>query len=94
MDLSYPWAKGSNIQPQNQIDYRSFVVEVTGGVENVRPTIEALMQNYPEIRQRQLNLMKYAPYFTYGMGADSHAYPDAFSKILESLTFYLDGLKG
>ena len=64
-------------------------MEVKGGVENVLPTIEALMQNYTEIRMLQLNLMKYAPLFSYGMGRDSHKYPDAFSKILESLRFYL-----
>jgi len=92
IENSYPWIKGSNsTDPENEIDYRSFVVEVKGGVENVRPTIEALMQNYTEIRRRQLALMKYAPYFSYGMGTDSHKHPDAFSKILESLRFYLDG---
>ncbi|KAL7536111.1 hypothetical protein ACHAXR_006921 [Thalassiosira sp. AJA248-18] len=90
---SYPWIKGSNsVHPRNEIDYKSFVVEVRGGVENFRPTIEALMQNYTDIRRRQLNLMKYAPYFSYGMGSDSHKHPDSFSKILESLRFYLDGL--
>mmetsp|Transcript_3126 Transcript_3126/g.6885 ORF Transcript_3126/g.6885 Transcript_3126/m.6885 type:complete len:559 (-) Transcript_3126:207-1883(-) len=93
VENSFPWAKGSNsTDPRNEIDYRSFVVEVTGGVENVRPTIEALMQNYTEIRRRQLALMKYAPYFSYGMGTDSHKHPDAFSKILESLRFYLGRL--
>ena len=90
VEQSIPWAKGSgSIDPLNEIDYRSFVVEVKGGVENVLPTIEALMQNYTEIRMLQLNLMKYAPLFSYGMGRDSHKYPDAFSKILESLRFYL-----
>jgi len=93
LDNSYPWIKGSNsTHPKKEIDYRSFVVVVSGGVQNVRPTIEALMQNYTEIRRRQLTLMKYAPYFSYGMGADAHKYPDAFSKILESLRFYVDGL--
>ena len=92
IENSYPWMRGSNsTDPRNEIDYRSFVVEVRGGVENVRPTIEALMRNCSEVRRRQLNLMKYAPYFSYGMGADSHKHPDAFSKILESLRFYLDG---
>lgn len=87
---SFPWIKGSNnTHPQNEIDYHSFVVEVRG-VENFLPTIEALMQNYTEIRRRQLNLMKYASYFSYGMGVDSHAYPDAFTKILESLRYHLD----
>mmetsp|Transcript_22200 Transcript_22200/g.46831 ORF Transcript_22200/g.46831 Transcript_22200/m.46831 type:complete len:550 (-) Transcript_22200:408-2057(-) len=92
IENSYPWIKGSDsVDPSNEIDYRSFVVEVTGGVENVRPTIEALMNNYTEIRRRQLALMKYAPYFTYGMGEDAHKYTDSFSKILESLRHYLDG---
>mmetsp|Transcript_31985 Transcript_31985/g.58611 ORF Transcript_31985/g.58611 Transcript_31985/m.58611 type:complete len:462 (-) Transcript_31985:453-1838(-) len=93
LENSYPWIQGSNsTDPKNEIDYRSFVVVVTGGVQNVRPAIEALMQNYTEVRRRQLTLMKYAPYFSYGMGADAHKYPDAFSKILEGLRFYVDGL--
>ena len=90
MELSYPWAKGSSsIDPLNEIDYRSFVVEVKDDVKNVRPTIEALMKNYTEIRRLQLNLKKYAPYFSYGMGSDSHKYPDAFTKILESMKLSL-----
>ncbi|KAL7531626.1 hypothetical protein ACHAWF_003858 [Thalassiosira exigua] len=88
---SYPWIAGSSgVAPEQEIDYRSFVVEVRGGVENVRPTLERLMQNYTEIQRRQLNLMRYASYFSYGMGGDAHKYPDAFSKILESLRYYLD----
>ena len=91
MENSYPWAKGAKVtQHENEIDYRSFVVEVHGGVENFRPTLEALMQNYTEIRRRQLNLMKYAPLLSYGMASDSHKHPDAFSKILESLRYNLD----
>ena len=91
MENSYPWAKGAKAtQPENEIDYRSFVVEVHGGVENFRPTLEALMQNYTEIRRRQLNLMKYASLLSYGMASDSHKHPDAFSKILESLRYSLD----
>eukprot|EP00584_Thalassiosira_punctigera_P025694 CAMPEP_0172557006 /NCGR_PEP_ID=MMETSP1067-20121228/70855_1 /TAXON_ID=265564 ORGANISM="Thalassiosira punctigera, Strain Tpunct2005C2" /NCGR_SAMPLE_ID=MMETSP1067 /ASSEMBLY_ACC=CAM_ASM_000444 /LENGTH=506 /DNA_ID=CAMNT_0013345967 /DNA_START=356 /DNA_END=1876 /DNA_ORIENTATION=- len=92
IENSYPWIKGSNsTDPSNEIDYRSFVVAVTGGVENVRPTVEAIMRNYTEVRRRQLALMEVAPYFSYGMGEDAHRYPDAFSKILSALRYYLDG---
>ena len=91
---SYPWAKGSNsITEQNEIDYQSFVVEVSGGVGNIKPAIEALMRNPSEVRQRQINLMKYASYFSYGMGKDSYKYPDAFSRIIESLRFYLANMR-
>lgn len=93
MENSLPWAKGSgSLDPKHEVDYRSFVVEIKDDVKNVRPTIEALMQNYTEIRRLQLNLMKYAPYFSYGMGSDSHKHPDAFSQIMESMKFYLAGL--
>lgn len=93
MENSYPWAKGSgSIDPEHEIDYRSFVVEIKDNVTNIRPTIEALLKNYTEIRRLQLNLMKYAPYFSYGMGTDSHKHPDAFSQIMESMKFYLAGL--
>lgn len=93
MENSYPWAKGSgSIDPEHEIDYRSFVVEIKDDVTNIRPTIEALLKNYTEIRRLQLNLMKYAPYFSYGMGTDSHKHPDAFSQIMESMKFYLAGL--
>jgi len=89
----YPWAKGSNgTYPEEEIDYRLFVVEVHGGVGNVKPAIEALMENPREIRRRQLMLRKYAPYFCYGMGGDSHSYRDAFSKMMESVRFYLSSI--
>lgn len=92
IENSYPWIRGSNnTHPEDEIDYREFVVEVDG-VENVRSTIEGLMRNYTEIRRRQLALMRYAPYFSYGVGDDAHRYPDAFSKILESLKYYADSL--
>ena len=95
MENSLPWAKGAgSLDPKHEVDYRSFVVEIKDDVKNIRPTIEALMQNYTEIRRLQLNLMKYAPYFSYGMGTDSHKHPDAFSQIMESMKFYLAGLDG
>lgn len=83
---SYPWIRGSR-SARDEIDYRSFVVEVEGGVGNVRPTLEALLRNHAEVRRRQLALMRHAPSFSYGVGADAHRHPDAFSKILESLVF-------
>lgn len=95
IENSYPWIVGSDsVDPGDAIDYRSFVVTVPGGVENVRPTLEALLQNYTEVRRRQLVLQKVASYFSYGVGGDAHRYPDAFSKILESLRHYVDGLGG
>ena len=89
---SYPWSKGSDsMYDQLDIDYPSFVVEAEG-VERIKPVLEELMQNYTEIRRRQEILMRYAAYFSYGMGSDSHKFPDAFTKILESLQFYLSKL--
>lgn len=81
---AYPWIAGSN-STRDEIDYRAFVVEVTGGVGRVRPVLEDLLRDHAEIRRRQLALMEHAPYFSYGVGTDAHKHPDAFSRILESL---------
>lgn len=87
---SYPWAKGSNSTCKDEeIDYRAFIVEVAS-VESVKPAVQALMRNASDIRRRQLLLRKYAPTFCYGLGGDAHKYQDAFSKILESLRYYVD----
>ena len=91
---AYPWTPESgNVYPHHAIDYKSFVVEVPCSISKVRPTIEQLMNNYTDIRRRQLNMMKYAPLLSYGMGADSHRYPDAFYQILQSLRHHVDNLK-
>lgn len=91
---AYPWTPESgNVYPHHAIDYKSFVVEVPCSIAEVRPTIENLMNNYTDIRRRQLNMMKYAPLLSYGMGADSHRYPDAFYQILQSLRHHVDNLK-
>eukprot|EP01082_Thalassiosira_pseudonana_P015880 g13945.t1 g13945 contig9:793464-795238(+) len=88
---SYPWIKGSSsIQQEHEIDYESFVVQVEGGVENVKPVLETLLKNSTEIERRQVLMMKYASYFSYGMGTDSHVYEDAFAKTLQSIRYYLD----
>jgi hypothetical protein len=90
---SYPWIKGSGVvDSNNEIDYVSFVVEVTGGVTNVKPVLEALLKNSTEIRRRQINLMKVATTLSYGMGGNVHKYNDAFHKILQSLQFHLDSI--
>ena len=76
---------------QLDIDYPSFVVEAEG-VERIKPVLEELMQNYTEIRRRQEISMRYAAYFSYGMGSDSHKFPDACTQVLQSLQFYLSKL--
>jgi hypothetical protein len=91
---SYPWINGAGvIDPANEIDYESFVVEVAGGVKNIKPVLEALFENPRGIRRRQINLMKYASSFSYGMGENAHKYEDAFHKILRSLQFHLGTIK-
>eukprot|EP00804_Cyclotella_cryptica_P013472 CCRYP_005185-RA/>CCRYP_005185-RA protein AED:0.07 eAED:0.07 QI:118/1/1/1/0.66/0.5/4/41/530 len=91
---SFPWIKGSGVvDAANEIDYESFVVEVTGGVKNIKPVLEALFENPNEIRRRQIYLMKYASSFSYGMGENAHRYQDAFYKILQSLKFHLKTIK-
>jgi hypothetical protein len=88
IELSYPFAKHSNsIDPENEIDYESFVVQVKE-VSAMRKTLENILQNQTEIQRLQLNLMKNAQYFLYGMGDDSHLHEDAFVKILQSLQYY------
>ena len=95
IEEAYPWARGSNSTfPDEEIDYQSFVVEVSdGNVGNIKSTIETLMNNPVEIRKRQRLLMKYSISFSYGVGKDSHEYEDdAFSKIIGSLRYYLSKL--
>ena len=72
---------------QSDIDYASFEVQVKE-VGLVKDTLEKLLRSVTEIQRLQLNLMKNAPYFLYGMGDDSHMYEDAFHKILQSLENY------
>mmetsp|Transcript_28097 Transcript_28097/g.56732 ORF Transcript_28097/g.56732 Transcript_28097/m.56732 type:complete len:707 (+) Transcript_28097:97-2217(+) len=91
---SYPWAKhSSTLPPDREIDYESFVVQIYGGVKNIKPTLEALMENQTEIQRRQLELGKVAKYFTYGAGEDAHVYEDAFSMMLESVIYSLNSGK-
>lgn len=88
---SYPWMKGAGVVDSSlEIDYESFVVQVTGGVTNIKPVLENLLRNSSDIKRRQLNLMKVAPYFTYSMGNNVHKNEDAFQMILHSLQFHLD----
>ena len=90
---SFPFAKGSrSIAPEHEIDYESFVVQVDGGVGNIKPTLESIMRNATDLRRRQMNLMRYAPLFLYGMGKESHRYDDAFTQILRSIEFALGNL--
>ncbi|KAL9179807.1 hypothetical protein ACHAXT_007777 [Thalassiosira profunda] len=90
----YPWATGSNSTYKHfEIDYPSFVVEVYGGVGNIKSAIESVVANQTDVRRRQLQLMRYAPAFAYGVGTDAHAHDnDAFARIIGSLRYYLSGL--
>jgi hypothetical protein len=88
VESSYPFVKQSNsISAENEIDYDSFVVKIKE-VGEMRETLENLFRNHTEIQRLQLNLMKNAQYFLYGMGDDSHLHEDAFAKILQSLEYY------
>mmetsp|Transcript_13747 Transcript_13747/g.21392 ORF Transcript_13747/g.21392 Transcript_13747/m.21392 type:complete len:124 (-) Transcript_13747:8-379(-) len=88
VEFSYPFAKHSNsIGTESEIDYDSFVVQVKE-VGEMRETLEKLLRNHTEIQRLQLNLMKNAQYFLYGMGDDRHLHEDAFAKILQSLEMY------
>mmetsp|Transcript_31043 Transcript_31043/g.51282 ORF Transcript_31043/g.51282 Transcript_31043/m.51282 type:complete len:157 (-) Transcript_31043:1-471(-) len=77
-----------------EIDYDSFVVTYPGK-ENYNanfsaagPTVEALMANTTELRRKQVNLMKHAPMFSFGLGHDAHIYDDAFHRILLAMGHY------
>ena len=93
VEFSYPFAKHSNsIGTESEIDYDSFVVQVRE-VGEMRETLEKLFRNHTEIQRLQLNLMKNAQYFLYGMGDDRHLHEDAFAKILQSLEMYFSLLQ-
>ena len=86
VELSYPFAKYSNsISPENEIDYDSFVVKIKD-VGSIRETLIGLLHNRTEIQRLQLNLMRNAQYFLFGM--DNHSYEDAFAKVVQSLEYY------
>ncbi|KAL7432081.1 hypothetical protein ACHAXM_002928 [Skeletonema potamos] len=88
VEYSLPFAKHStSISTENEIDYDSFVVKIKE-VGEMRETLESLFRNHSEIQRLQLNLMKNAQYFLYGIGDDSHLYEDAFAKIVQSLEYY------
>lgn len=92
---TFPWSRGSgSTHPEHEIDYRSFVVEVSGGVGDVKPVLEALLRNSSDIRRRQRLIMEHAPSFSYGMVGESYSESDAFSRILDSLRYYLSNVVG
>jgi hypothetical protein len=80
------------------IDYDSFVVKAAGNpkdesnLTSILTAIESILNNPKELRRRQLNLMSYAPRFTYGLGLDAHKYDDAFSQIMRQLERYVSKL--
>lgn len=89
VESSYPFIKGV-FDESVEIDYESFVVQVPDSVDNIKPTLEALLANPEELLRRQTNMMKYAVRLSYGTGKDAHKYDDAFFEIQKAIRYYLD----
>lgn len=75
----------------SSIDYSEFVVELDK-IDDIVPTLEALIQNKTKIQQMQSALGKAAPKFVYGLDDDIDYPNDAFGEILRELGEYVSGL--
>ena len=75
------------------IDYRDFVVEVSGGPKNLIPTLEKLMKDKKKLHAMQEALGRYARKMVYGLDEDMHAEGDAFDELLGRLEMYVEGNK-
>merc|ERR1712037_554190 len=77
------------------IDYREFVVEVSGGPSggphNLIPTLEKLMKDKKKLHAMQEALGRHARKLVYGLDEDMYAEGDAFDELLGRLRHYLDG---
>jgi len=91
VESSYPFAKGL-FDESVEIDYESFVVQVPDKVTNIKPILEAILEDPGELKRRQENMAKYAPLLSYGAGKDAHKYNDAFLQIVKAIMHYMNGL--
>ena len=91
---THPFARGGRTKRRGMsIDYRDFVVEVSGGPKNMIPTLEKLMWDKKKLHAMQEALGRHARKLVYGLGEDMYAEGDAFDQLLGRLRQYLDGLK-
>lgn len=73
------------------IDYSEFVVQLDT-IEDIVPTLSALIQDKAKIQKMQRALGKAAPKLVYGLDDDFDAPGDAFDGILRELEDYVAGL--
>jgi len=92
IELTYPFADDS-------VPYSSFVVTVPYNKTNVRNvtsiihTMKSILNDPYDLKQRQERMMYYAPYLTFGLGLEAHAYKDGFYQIMKELEKYTKQMK-
>lgn len=80
------------------VDYELFVVRAKGNVHNtsdvssLRLAMEGLLKDTRRLEEMQLNLMRFAPLLSYGLGKDAHSGEDAFALIVKALGRYVHSL--
>jgi hypothetical protein len=80
-----PYARGSfHGEPSMGIDYSELVVEIDEkcGLACIKPTLEALMKNKKELRQKQRAVVKYARILSYGLAENAWKHVDAMTAML------------
>jgi Exostosin family len=92
IEKAYPFVKGLFSGIDLAVDYDSFVIQCPGNegdlsnFSSLRETMLRMLEQEPEeIRQRQLQMKKYALAFTFGLGNDAHRYNDVFSRIIRAI---------
>lgn len=91
---THPFARGGRTRRRGQsIDYRDFVVEVSGGSKNMIPTLEKLMKDKKKLRAKQEALGRHARKLVYGLDDDMYAEGDAFDELLGRLEMHVEDVK-
>ena len=93
LECVYPFfpRNTSNINHDIEIDYDSFVVKAPGNatdpsnLHSLFETMSNILQNPQDIKRRQLKMMQYAPWFTFGIGREAHEHNDGFALLLRAL---------
>lgn len=89
---THAFARGGRTKRRGMsIDYRDFVVEVSGGPKNLIPTLEKLMKDKKKLHAMQEALGRNARKFVYGLGEDMYAEGDAFDELLGRLEIVAEG---
>lgn len=91
----YPWAKGSFGEkfPEMGVDYSKLVVEINetdcGAMDCLPGKLEKWLNDPEALRQKQLDIAKYARLFSYGMQQNAFTYADAMSALLVRARHYV-----